>query len=120
MHSDPAAIRKHIRTYLMIGGLLFVATVVTVLANLVELAVPAAITVALIIASIKGSMVAAVFMHLSNEKKWIYASLLLTIVFFIVLMFIPLFTTYDTYGTHNTPAAPAHVEQPAGQPEHEH
>jgi cytochrome c oxidase subunit 4 len=120
MHSDPAAIRKHIRTYLMIGGLLFVFTVITVLANQVDLAVPAAITVALIIAAIKGSMVAAVFMHLSNEKKWVYGSLLLTVLFFIVLIFIPLFTTYDTFGTHVTPPAPAHVEQPAGQPEHEH
>ena len=67
-------------------------TVITVLANQVHLAVPLAITVALIIASIKGSMVAAVFMHLSHEKKWIYGSLILTVAFFIVLIFIPLFT----------------------------
>ena len=60
--------------------------------NQVHLAVPAAITVALIIASIKGSMVASVFMHLSHEKKWIYGALLLTVVFFIVLMSVPLFT----------------------------
>ena len=53
---------------------------------------PLAITVALIIATIKGSMVARVFMHLSHEKKWIYGSLLLTVVFFIVLLFVPLFT----------------------------
>ena len=60
---------------------------------------PVAITVALIIACIKGSMVASVFMHLSNERKWIYGALLLTVVFFIVLMSVPLFTILDTVGT---------------------
>ena len=40
---------------------------------------PLAITVALIIAAMKGSMVAAVFMHLSHEKRWIYGALLLTV-----------------------------------------
>ena len=99
MHSDPEAIRKSVSTYLKIGAALFVFTGITVAVNQVHLAVPFAITVALIIASIKGSMVAGVFMHLSHEKKWIYGSLLLTVAFFIVLMFVPLFTVMDTIGT---------------------
>jgi len=99
MHSDPAAIKKSIRQYLMIGGVLFVGTVITVLANQVHLAVPLAITVALIIATIKGSMVAAVFMHLSHEKRWVYGALLLTVAFFIVLMFVPLLFILDGIGT---------------------
>lgn len=109
MHSDTGAIRKSIRTYLMIGAALYVFTVITVAANQVHLAVPLAITVALIIASIKGSMVAAVFMHLNHEKKWIYGSLILTVVFFIVLMFVPILTVSDTIGTpvHHEAAAPA-------------
>src|SRR6185436_18968649 len=77
MHSDPEAIRKTVRTYWMIGAALFAFTIITVAVNQVHLAVPLAITVALIIATMKGSMVAAVFMHLSHEKKWIYGSLLL-------------------------------------------
>jgi cytochrome c oxidase subunit 4 len=99
MHSDPAAIKKSIRGYLMIGGVLFAGTVITVLANLVHLAVPAAITVALIIATIKGSMVAAVFMHLNHEKRWVYGALLLTVAFFIVLMFVPMLFIMDGIGT---------------------
>ena len=99
MHSDPAAIKKSIRFYLMIGAALFVGTVITVAANQVQLAVPLAITLALIIASIKGSMVAAVFMHLSHEKRWIYGALLLTVAFFIVLMIVPLLFTLDGIGT---------------------
>jgi len=97
--SDPAAVKKSIGLYFMIGAALFVFTAITVGVNQVHLAVPFAITVALIIAVTKGSMVASVFMHLSHEKKWIYGSLLLTVLFFIVLLFIPLFTTLDTIGT---------------------
>ena len=99
MHSDPAEVKKTIRRYMMVGAALFAGTVVTVAANQVQLAVPLAITVALIIASVKGSMVAAVFMHLSHEKKWIYGSLVLTVVFFIVLMMLPGLTTADHIGT---------------------
>ena len=99
MHSDPAEVQKTVKTYLSIGVALLVFTGITVAANQVHLALPAAITVALVIACMKGSMVAAVFMHLSHEKKWIYGSLLLTVLFFIVLMTIPIFTTMDNIGT---------------------
>jgi caa(3)-type oxidase subunit IV len=49
----------------------------------------AAIIVALFIASLKASLVAAYFMHLISEKKLIYAALTLTVVLFLVLMVIP-------------------------------
>ena len=94
MHSAP-----NIKKYLMIGAALLVFTVITVAANQLHFAVPLAITVALVIAITKGSMVASVFMHLSDERKWIYGSLLLTVVFFIVLMSVPIFTVMDTIGT---------------------
>jgi caa(3)-type oxidase subunit IV len=103
MHSDRAEIQASVRKYFMIGAALLVFTGITVAANLVHLAVPAAITVALIIAIMKASMVAAVFMHLSHEKRWIYGALLLTLTFFIVLMSVPLFTNMDSIG----------VEEPA-------
>jgi len=106
MHSDVEAVRKSVRTYLTIGGALLVFTVITVAANYLHLPVPAAITLALIIASIKASMVAAVFMHLNHEKQWVYGALILTVAFFIVLMSVPMFTTMDTFGRHLT--GPAH------------
>jgi cytochrome c oxidase subunit 4 len=90
---------------MMVGGALLVFTVITVAANLVHLPVAAAIVVALIIASMKASMVAAVFMHLSHEKRWVYGSLALTAVFFVVLMLLPIFTTMDTIAT---PTGAAH------------
>jgi caa(3)-type oxidase subunit IV len=109
MHSDPAAIKKTIRTYWMIGAALFVFTAITVAVNQLHLAVPLAITVALIIATMKGSMVASVFMHLSHERKWIYGALILTVVGFIILMTVPMFTLMDHIGT------PIHVAAPAAE-----
>ena len=105
--TDPAEVKKSVRTYLLIGALLYVGTIVTVAANRVHLAVPLAITVALIIATVKGSMVASVFMHLSHEKRWIYGALLLTVAFFVVLMAVPFLTISDTIGTpiHHAAAA---------------
>jgi len=98
MQSDPAEIQKAILKYFVVGGLLFVFTAITVAVNQVHLAVPLAITVALIIATMKGSMVASIFMHLSHEKKWIYGSLILTVVFFIALILLPNLTVSDTIG----------------------
>ena len=111
MHSDPAEIKKSIRTYGIVGGLLLVFTGITVAVNQVHLAVPLAITVALIIATMKGSMVASIFMHLNHEKKWIYGALLLTVVFFIVLILLPNLTVMDTIGTPiGRPIAAGHAE----------
>ena len=97
MHSDHD-VHASIRKYFMIGAALLIFTGITVAANRVHLAIPLAITVALAIAVAKGSMVAAVFMHLSDEKRWIYGALLLTVVFFLVLMTVPSFTNMDTIG----------------------
>ena len=95
-HSDDTG--KGVRTYWMIGAALYVFTVITVAVNQVHLAVPFAVTVALIIACLKGGMVASVFMHLSHEKAWIYGSLVLTVAFFVVLLALPILTNSDTFG----------------------
>jgi caa(3)-type oxidase subunit IV len=116
MHSDAEAVRKSVRTYMMVGAALLVFTVITVGANYLHLPVPAAITLALIIASIKASMVAAVFMHLNHEKQWIYGALILTVAFFVVLIFVPLSTTMDTFGRHL--AGPAHGATAGAAGEH--
>ncbi len=64
-----------------------------------------AVIVALIIASFKGSLVAAIFMHLSHERKAIYWVLILTVVFFIVLMAIPDSLALGPDGTCSEPVA---------------
>ena len=106
MHSDTAEMKKKVRTYLMVGAALYVGTIITVAVNQVHLVVPLAITVALIVATAKASLVASVFMHLNHERKWIYGSLILTAAFFLVLMTVPIFTVNDSIGT------PIHYEAP--------
>jgi cytochrome c oxidase subunit 4 len=109
-HMDLEKTRQTIRMYVAVGASLLVFTVITVAVNQVHLAVPAAITVALIIAAMKGSMVASVFMHLSHERKWIYGTLLLTVLFFIVLMSLPILTQSDHIGTPIRVESAAHAE----------
>src|SRR5881409_2568135 len=109
MHSDSTEVRKSIRTYVMVSVALLVFTGVTVAANQFHFGVPVAVTVALIIATTKGSMVASIFMHLSHEKKWVYGSLILTIIGFAILMLVPSLTMNDHIGT------PIHVEAPAAE-----
>ena len=56
--------------------------------------------VMLVIAVTKGTLVACYFMHLLSEKKVIYAVLILTVVFFIVLMSIPVSGHLGSTATH--------------------
>ena len=95
MHSDPAEVKKSVRSYITVFVMLMVFTVLTVAAASFHFVVPVAITIALVIATLKGSMVAGVFMHLLHEKRAIYGALLLTLIFFIFLLFIPLLTVMD-------------------------
>jgi cytochrome c oxidase subunit 4 len=95
-----ADIDKHVRVYITVFVALMVLTIVTVAISRVHLAVPIAVTVALIVATIKGSLVACYFMHLISEKKVIYAVLALTVVFFIALMALPVFTHSNGYWIH--------------------
>ena len=95
MSDDHAAdIDRHVRNYLLVFGALMILTGLTVAAwYFLDLSVPATITVALLIATVKASLVAGVFMHLISEKKLIYSVLLLTATFFLVLVLVPLFTS---------------------------
>ena len=93
-------IDKHVRVYITVFVALMILTVVTVAISRFHFPVAVAVTVALIVATIKGSLVACYFMHLISEKKLIYAVLALTIVFFIALMALPVFTHADGYWIH--------------------
>ena len=93
MTSDHAAdIDRHVRIYITVFVALMVLTIVTVAISYLHLSMPIAVTVALLVATIKGSLVACYFMHLISEKKLIYAVLALTAIFFIALMALPSLT----------------------------
>ncbi|HKE82680.1 MAG TPA: cytochrome C oxidase subunit IV family protein [Vicinamibacterales bacterium] len=98
MTSDHAVdIDKHVRVYITVFVALMALTIVTVAVSRYHLPVPIAVTVALIVATIKGSLVACYFMHLISEKKLIYAVLSLTVVFFIALIALPVLTVHDGF-----------------------
>ncbi len=86
-HTDHAHdVSKHIRAYLIVGGALLVLTLVTVALSFVDFgSVKANFIVAMIVATFKAGMVAAIFMHLSSEKWTIYRFLILTVLFTISL-----------------------------------
>lgn len=91
---DTAYVSKHVRTYLMVGAILFVFTVVTVLVATQEWLDfgrhgfdAADATIGLLIAFTKASFVAAVFMHLKHEKFMVYLLFALGI-FFGIAMFL--------------------------------
>lgn len=83
-------IKKETRTYVLVFVVLAALTVITVAVSYLDLSTGAAVTVALAIALVKGSLVASFFMHLISERKLIYAVLTLTLVFFIAVMVLPM------------------------------
>jgi cytochrome c oxidase subunit 4 len=98
MTNDHAVdIDKHVKVYITVFIALMVLTVVTVAISRFHFPVPIAVTLALLVAIIKGSLVAGYFMHLVSEKKLIYAVLALTVFFFVALLALPVFTVSDGY-----------------------
>ena len=101
MTSDHAAdIDRHVRVYITVFVALMVLTIVTVAISRFHLPVHIAVTLALLVAIVKGSLVAAYFMHLVSEKKVIYAVLLVTVAFFIALLALPVLTVHDGFWIH--------------------
>jgi len=86
MTSHAAAdIDRHVKVYITVFVALMALTI---------------ITVAMLVAIIKGSLVACYFMHLVSEKKLIYAVLLLTVAFFVALLALPVLTVRNGYWIH--------------------
>ncbi len=100
-HADHAVdIDKHVRIYITVFVALMALTIITVAISRLHLPVPIAVTVALLVATVKGTLVACYFMHLISEQKLIYAVLALTVAFFVVLLALPVLTTSNGYWIH--------------------
>ena len=98
MTTDHAVdIDHHVRVYITVFVALMVLTIVTVAISYLHLSVPMAVTVALLVATVKGSLVACYFMHLISERRLIYAVLVLTVVFFVALLGLPVITHSNGY-----------------------
>jgi cytochrome c oxidase subunit 4 len=75
-------------------------TIVTVAISRVHLPLPAAVAVALLVATVKGTLVACYFMHLISEKKLIYVVLALTVLTVVPLLALPAITHYNGFWIH--------------------
>jgi cytochrome c oxidase subunit 4 len=88
--NSPEAVRKEVRKYMYVFGSLIVLTGITVFISYLPLPTWQAIALGLLVATIKGSLVAAFFMHLLSERKLIYAVLVVTVLFFGLMIWGPL------------------------------
>ena len=97
--SDPDSPRHEthsVRGYLFVYFALLAGTGLTVWASFIHFDSRAVnIAVALVIAGVKASLVAAYFMHLISERRMIYCVLTFTAIFVIGLMFLTLFSFSD-------------------------
>ena len=82
-------VKKHVRVYISVFAALAVLTVVTVAVSYLDLSTSNAIAVALLIATVKASLVALYFMHLISEQKAILWLLGVSACFFMVCMYVP-------------------------------
>ena len=90
-------VEKHVRQYLIVFAALLVLTIVTVLASRIDIGMAGGIILALIIATVKGTLVAGVFMHLfSDKRKIVYVVLIYTGIFLLVLFLLTALSYGDT------------------------
>lgn len=102
MADSPEEIKKHVKLYMLIGVILFICTVLTVAVAKIEFldfgergfdAID--MVIGLLIATVKATLVALIFMHLNHEKKMIYLLFGIGIFFGICLMAITGFSFSD-------------------------
>lgn len=91
-----AEIDKHVRVYQVVFVSLLVLTVVTWWVASLPFSVGLGVFIALAIATFKAGLVASFFMHLVYEKKIIFGILVLTFVFFAVMMILILGSSLNT------------------------
>ena len=108
MSSSAEDIQAHVKVYMMVFAALAAFTLITVGLSFVDFGNHSVnIGVGLLIALVKASLVACYFMHLISEKKFLFWILGLTVVFFFVIMLIPVVTENS-----NGMATSTHVVSP--------
>jgi cytochrome c oxidase subunit IV len=85
----------HVRTYLAVLGALLVLTVTTVGVSFLHLPTAPAVTLGLVIAAAKATLVVLFFMHLKSEKPMVFWPLALTMFLFVALFAFILWTEAD-------------------------
>ncbi len=105
-HDDDAHLRRHLKLYLGVFGALLVFTLLTVWAAGLPISPEGHIIVALLIASVKASLVAGFFMHLTTERPLIHQILAFTFFFFLGMVFLCILAWADHTGHIVLPGFP--------------
>src|SRR6185503_465998 len=98
--------------YQVFGALLFL-TIVTVLVGFMHVNIVLGVAVALVIATIKSSLVVSFFMHLISEKKLIYQAMITTMLLFVTIVILFIVSYYDLpQGSQHIKVEPAQTSAP--------
>ena len=93
---DLEHVKEDIRRFNIVGITLGIGTILTVAAYYIHFDNFAyTVALALLIATVKASLVAGFFMHLISEKVMIYAVMAFTFFFFGAMMFLFIWGKYD-------------------------
>lgn len=96
VHDHEHDVSKHVKKYLMVGGLLLAFTVITVFLSYVDFGSHKAnMAIGMLVATFKACLVAAIFMHLNSERQLIYRVLIFTVFFALALFFLTYLHWYD-------------------------
>jgi caa(3)-type oxidase subunit IV len=94
-------VQKHVRGYLMVGATLLAFTGITVALSYVNFGTQKAnVAVAMLVATFKAGLVAAIFMHLAAEKRLIYRVLIFTGLFVFAMFWLIYLAWYDPVARH--------------------
>jgi cytochrome c oxidase subunit 4 len=89
-------VQQHVMRYVMVGATLLVFTALTVALSYVNFGTNKAnMVVAMLVATFKAGLVAAIFMHLAAEKRLIYRMLIFTGFFVLGLFFLTYLAWYN-------------------------
>jgi cytochrome c oxidase subunit 4 len=89
-------VHQHVMRYVMVGATLLVFTALTVALSYVNFGTNKAnMVVAMLVATFKAGLVAAIFMHLAAEKRLIYRILIFTAFFVLGLFFLTYLAWYN-------------------------
>ncbi len=82
-------IKQEARKHLLIYGLLLFLTAVNFIVSKLSLLGEQTVFIVLSVAFVQGVLIAGYFMHLISEKKLIHFVLILTLIFFLGLLLLP-------------------------------
>lgn len=91
-------VKKHVRVYITVFAALAVLTVVTVVVGYLRLSILPALILALLIATVKGGLVAGYFMHLISEKRVISSIVIMTVGLLLAMFVLFISVLYDQDG----------------------